>query len=90
MIASHDTKTTTSHIEHQVQRNSGDNQRTSGDAPPSRTCSFLATEKMAATSLLVSPNHLLWTDDARMLMKTAPLSLASALASIVFPVPGGP
>mmetsp|Transcript_4850 Transcript_4850/g.14017 ORF Transcript_4850/g.14017 Transcript_4850/m.14017 type:complete len:277 (-) Transcript_4850:1722-2552(-) len=37
-----------------------------------------------------SPSHLFSTDEASTLRKLAPPSVATALASIVFPVPGGP
>mmetsp|Transcript_25827 Transcript_25827/g.46764 ORF Transcript_25827/g.46764 Transcript_25827/m.46764 type:complete len:202 (+) Transcript_25827:501-1106(+) len=37
-----------------------------------------------------SPNHLFSTDDASTLKKLAPPSVATAFASIVLPVPGGP
>mmetsp|Transcript_29846 Transcript_29846/g.57353 ORF Transcript_29846/g.57353 Transcript_29846/m.57353 type:complete len:246 (+) Transcript_29846:1053-1790(+) len=53
-------------------------------------CSFQASVKTAVTSFCASPNHLLWSVDRRTLMKQASHSLASALASIVLPVPGGP
>lgn len=49
-----------------------------------------ASLNSAATSLLDSPNHLFVRTLAAMLMKVAPLSFASAFASIVFPHPGGP
>ena len=39
---------------------------------------FQARVNTAVTSLLVSPNHLLWIELARMLMKFAPDSLAIA------------
>lgn len=45
---------------------------------------------MDSPSFCASPNHLLIRLDILTLMKTAPDSLAIALASIVFPVPGGP
>ena len=41
-------------------------------------------------SFCASPNHLLIRFDILTLMKTAPDSFAIALASMVFPVPGGP
>jgi len=44
----------------------------------------------AVTSLFVSPNHFDCSVDALTLTKQAPDSAARALASIVFPVPGGP
>lgn len=45
---------------------------------------------MDSPSFCASPNHLLIKFDILTLMKTAPDSLAIALASMVFPVPGGP
>lgn len=42
------------------------------------------------TSRSPSPNHFDVIADMLTLMKCAPLSLATALASIVLPVPGGP
>ena len=51
---------------------------------------FRARPKSPATSLFDSPYHLLVKTDAAMLMKVAPDSLANALASMVFPQPGGP
>ena len=53
-------------------------------------CVFRARPNNPATSLFDSPNHLFVNTDAAMLMKVAPDSLARALASIVFPHPGGP
>mmetsp|Transcript_8676 Transcript_8676/g.20921 ORF Transcript_8676/g.20921 Transcript_8676/m.20921 type:complete len:231 (-) Transcript_8676:691-1383(-) len=53
-------------------------------------CSFQARVKAAVTSFVLSPNHLLCSELTRRLMKLAPDSFAIALASIVFPVPGGP
>lgn len=53
-------------------------------------CVFRARLNKPATNLFDSPNHLLVNTDAAMLMKVAPDSLARALASIVFPHPGGP
>jgi hypothetical protein len=53
-------------------------------------CVFCARLNNPATNLFDSPNHLFVNTDAAMLMKVAPDSLARALASIVFPHPGGP
>ncbi len=53
-------------------------------------CVFRARPNNPATNLFDSPNHLFVNTDAAMLMKVAPDSLARALASIVFPHPGGP
>mmetsp|Transcript_9505 Transcript_9505/g.25527 ORF Transcript_9505/g.25527 Transcript_9505/m.25527 type:complete len:274 (+) Transcript_9505:772-1593(+) len=53
-------------------------------------CSFQASVNTAVTSFCASPNHLLCSWLILTLMKNAPDSLAIALASIVFPVPGGP
>mmetsp|Transcript_12556 Transcript_12556/g.35920 ORF Transcript_12556/g.35920 Transcript_12556/m.35920 type:complete len:312 (+) Transcript_12556:340-1275(+) len=52
--------------------------------------SLRAKLKVADTSLLLSPNHLSIMEERRTLTKVARLSLAIALASIVFPVPGCP
>mmetsp|Transcript_12816 Transcript_12816/g.32459 ORF Transcript_12816/g.32459 Transcript_12816/m.32459 type:complete len:252 (+) Transcript_12816:629-1384(+) len=49
-----------------------------------------ASEKMARVSWFVSPTQLLIIVDGLRLMNAAPLSFATALASDVFPVPGGP
>jgi hypothetical protein len=49
-----------------------------------------ASENKPLTSLLLSPNHLEVREERGRLMNVAPLSLASALASIVFPQPGWP
>jgi hypothetical protein len=49
--------------------------------------SFRAKENVAATSLLLSPNHLSMIEDSLTLTNVARLSLAMALASMVFPVP---
>mmetsp|Transcript_30571 Transcript_30571/g.86441 ORF Transcript_30571/g.86441 Transcript_30571/m.86441 type:complete len:523 (-) Transcript_30571:2603-4171(-) len=49
-----------------------------------------ARVKSARTYFSPSPNHLLASIAMEMLRKFAPLSVATALASIVFPVPGGP
>lgn len=55
-------------------------------------CNIKGKKKKAnnSPSFWASPNHLLIKFDILTLMKTAPDSLAIALASIVFPVPGGP
>lgn len=53
-------------------------------------CVFRARLNNPATNLFDSPNHLFVNTEAAMLMKVAPDSLARALASIVFPHPGGP
>ena len=53
-------------------------------------CNFLAREKTAFTILLESPYHFSVKVEMCKLMKQAPLSCASALASIVLPQPGGP
>lgn len=47
-------------------------------------------QKVDDRTCIVETYHLLWRVAARTLMKHALLSFASALASIVFPVPGGP
>lgn len=52
--------------------------------------SLYAREKSARTLCCDSPNHLLINVDTCKLIKVAPLSLAIALAIIVFPVPGTP
>mmetsp|Transcript_478 Transcript_478/g.1488 ORF Transcript_478/g.1488 Transcript_478/m.1488 type:complete len:215 (-) Transcript_478:383-1027(-) len=52
--------------------------------------SFMARVKTAVTSFWASPNHLLCKVAALTLMKQALDSFAMALASMVFPVPGGP
>mmetsp|Transcript_23495 Transcript_23495/g.41744 ORF Transcript_23495/g.41744 Transcript_23495/m.41744 type:complete len:225 (+) Transcript_23495:728-1402(+) len=49
-----------------------------------------ARENRALTYFSPSPNHLLAIVDIETLMKLAPLSDATALASMVLPVPGGP
>ncbi|PKI56896.1 hypothetical protein CRG98_022725 [Punica granatum] len=51
---------------------------------------FAARVNRARTFFSSSPNHLEVMVDMDTLMKLAPASLAMALASIVFPVPGGP
>mmetsp|Transcript_27981 Transcript_27981/g.41831 ORF Transcript_27981/g.41831 Transcript_27981/m.41831 type:complete len:127 (+) Transcript_27981:906-1286(+) len=51
---------------------------------------FRAKLKVPATNLLDSPNHLSIMEESRTLTKVALPSLAIALASIVFPVPGAP
>jgi len=53
-------------------------------------CVLRARLKSPATSLFDSPNHLFMRTDAAMLIKVAPDSFASALASMVLPQPGGP
>lgn len=53
-------------------------------------CTFRARLNSPATSLLDSPYHLFVSTDAAILMNVAPDSFARALASIVFPQPGGP
>lgn len=53
-------------------------------------CVFRARLNSPATNLFDSPNHLFVNTEAAMLMKVAPDCLARALASIVFPHPGGP
>lgn len=53
-------------------------------------CVLRAKENNPATSLFDSPYHLLVSTDAAMLMNVAPDSFARALASMVFPHPGGP
>ncbi|KAH3673219.1 hypothetical protein WICMUC_003837 [Wickerhamomyces mucosus] len=53
-------------------------------------CNLPPSEKIASTILFDSPYHLSIICDILIEMKFAPLSLASALASIVFPQPGGP
>ena len=45
--------------------------------------------KLALTSFSESPLHLLTMEDAEMLKKVVLHSVATALASRVFPVPGG-
>mmetsp|Transcript_7720 Transcript_7720/g.12787 ORF Transcript_7720/g.12787 Transcript_7720/m.12787 type:complete len:229 (-) Transcript_7720:125-811(-) len=52
--------------------------------------SLWAREKVAAMSLLDSPNHLSIILDSLISTKVASASLATALASIVLPVPGFP
>mmetsp|Transcript_50123 Transcript_50123/g.150879 ORF Transcript_50123/g.150879 Transcript_50123/m.150879 type:complete len:375 (-) Transcript_50123:46-1170(-) len=52
--------------------------------------SFRARLKVALTNLLDSPNHLSMMLDRRTFTNVAPLSLAIALANMVFPVPGAP
>eukprot|EP00982_Pelagococcus_subviridis_P003216 24566-Pelagococcus_subviridis.AAC.1 len=49
-----------------------------------------ASSKSTRTSFSLSPRHLLTMDDAAMLKNVVPHSVATAFASIVFPVPGGP
>uniref|UniRef100_A0A7C9DWV3 Uncharacterized protein n=1 Tax=Opuntia streptacantha TaxID=393608 RepID=A0A7C9DWV3_OPUST len=51
---------------------------------------LLASEKTALTYFSPSPNHLEVILDIDIFMKFAPASVATAFASIVFPVPGGP
>mmetsp|Transcript_11585 Transcript_11585/g.48680 ORF Transcript_11585/g.48680 Transcript_11585/m.48680 type:complete len:352 (+) Transcript_11585:449-1504(+) len=51
---------------------------------------LLASEKSALTHFSPSPNHLEAMLDIETLMKFAPASVATARASIVLPVPGGP
>mmetsp|Transcript_13971 Transcript_13971/g.20861 ORF Transcript_13971/g.20861 Transcript_13971/m.20861 type:complete len:346 (-) Transcript_13971:405-1442(-) len=51
---------------------------------------FRANEKVPETNLLLSPNHLSIIALNRTFTNVAPLSLAIAFASIVFPVPGAP
>mmetsp|Transcript_3247 Transcript_3247/g.11761 ORF Transcript_3247/g.11761 Transcript_3247/m.11761 type:complete len:345 (+) Transcript_3247:406-1440(+) len=53
-------------------------------------CALRASEKSARTSFSPSPIHLLVSADAEMLKNVASDSVATALASIVLPVPGGP
>ena len=52
--------------------------------------SFAAREKTALTNLFESPYHFSVKVEICRFMKVAPLSCAKALASIVFPQPGGP
>ena len=52
-------------------------------------CNLLANEKIASVILFDSPYHLSIILDI-LISKKAPLSLAIALANIVFPHPGGP
>mmetsp|Transcript_761 Transcript_761/g.1356 ORF Transcript_761/g.1356 Transcript_761/m.1356 type:complete len:281 (+) Transcript_761:496-1338(+) len=52
--------------------------------------SRLARVNTALAFFSDSPNHLFSTEDASTLKKLAPPSVATALASIVLPVPGGP
>lgn len=52
--------------------------------------SFMAKEKTAEESFWDSPYHLSVRDATSRLMKRAPASLATALASRVLPQPGGP
>ncbi|KAK7734203.1 hypothetical protein SLS63_004488 [Diaporthe eres] len=52
--------------------------------------SFRAREKTALTSLFESPYHFSVSVEMWRLMKEAPLSCATAFASIVLPQPGGP
>jgi len=49
-----------------------------------------AFRKVSRTAFSDSPTHLLRNSGPLMLMKLAWLSVATALASNVFPVPGGP
>uniref|UniRef100_A0A7C9D5V8 Uncharacterized protein n=1 Tax=Opuntia streptacantha TaxID=393608 RepID=A0A7C9D5V8_OPUST len=51
---------------------------------------LLARENTALTYFSPSPNHFDVILDMEMLMKFAPASVATAFASIVLPVPGGP
>lgn len=53
-------------------------------------CSLRASENTARTSLLESPYHFSVSVEMCRLMKDAPLSRATAFASIVLPQPGGP
>mmetsp|Transcript_25941 Transcript_25941/g.88787 ORF Transcript_25941/g.88787 Transcript_25941/m.88787 type:complete len:236 (-) Transcript_25941:89-796(-) len=53
-------------------------------------CSFHARVNTAVTSFCASPNHLLCRVASRTLRNAAWHSFASALASMVLPVPGGP
>ena len=50
----------------------------------------LARSNNTRTSFSLSPRHLLMTVLAPMLKKVVSHSVATAFASIVFPVPGGP
>ena len=50
----------------------------------------LALRKVSRTAFSDSPTHLLRNSGPLMLMKLAWLSVATALASMVLPVPGGP
>merc|ERR1719399_1268750 len=53
--------------------------------------SFLAREKVALTRLCDSPDHCDWRVESDTLRnRQSEISFAIALASIVFPVPGGP
>lgn len=52
--------------------------------------SFFASLNMLLTIFSESPNHLLFISEMDMFRKHAPDSVATALANIVFPVPGGP
>eukprot|EP00955_Chlamydomonas_euryale_P098931 365184-Chlamydomonas_euryale.AAC.1 len=49
-----------------------------------------ASSNSTLTSFSLSPRHLLMIDDAWMLKNVVRHSVATALASIVLPVPGGP
>mmetsp|Transcript_20159 Transcript_20159/g.37610 ORF Transcript_20159/g.37610 Transcript_20159/m.37610 type:complete len:277 (+) Transcript_20159:69-899(+) len=49
-----------------------------------------ASVKTALAFFSLSPNHLFSIDEASTAKKVAPPSVATALASMVFPVPGGP
>lgn len=51
------------------------------------TCNSLATAKRARTSFSPSPTYLDVSEEAEMLKKVAFDSLATARASIVFPLP---
>mmetsp|Transcript_49743 Transcript_49743/g.74154 ORF Transcript_49743/g.74154 Transcript_49743/m.74154 type:complete len:239 (+) Transcript_49743:1006-1722(+) len=51
---------------------------------------LLANVKTALAFFSDSPSHLFSTEDASTLKKLAPPSVATAFASIVLPVPGGP
>ncbi len=50
----------------------------------------LALRNVSLTAFSDSPTHLLRNSGPLMLMKLAWLSVATALASMVLPVPGGP
>eukprot|EP01047_Picozoa_sp_COSAG01_P027490 COSAG01_NODE_1815_length_9170_cov_35.104509_5_plen_145_part_00 len=51
---------------------------------------YSARSKSTRTSFSDSPRHLLTIDDAEILKKVVLHCVATAFASIVFPVPGGP
>jgi len=57
--------------------------------PPPRTC-HLARSKSTRTSFSESPRYLETMDEALMLKKVVLHSVATAFASMVLPVPGGP